>query len=52
MPRAQPGTMADAEQNVLDIIGAVRARGFEALSDLARTFDGVEQVHPRVPAKP
>jgi histidinol dehydrogenase len=50
VPRAQAGIMADAEQKVLDIIGAVRTRGFDALSELARTFDGVEQSHPRVPA--
>lgn len=51
VPRAKAGTMADAEQKVLDIIHAVRTRGFEALSDLARTFDGVEQSHPLVPAE-
>ncbi|WP_160666479.1 histidinol dehydrogenase [Pseudarthrobacter sp. ATCC 49987] len=51
VPRARAGTMADAEQKVLDIIHAVRTRGFEALSELARTFDGVEQAHPRVPAE-
>lgn len=42
--------MADAEQKVLDIIKAVREDGFAALSDLALRFDGVQQVHPRVPA--
>lgn len=42
--------MADAEQKVLDIIKAVRSDGFTALSDLALRFDGVQQVHPRVPA--
>ncbi len=42
--------MADAEQKVLDIIKAVREDGFTALSDLALRFDGVQQVHPRVPA--
>ncbi|MDN4644167.1 histidinol dehydrogenase [Arthrobacter sp. PsM3] len=51
VPRAQAGAMADAEQKVLDIIDAVRTRGFVALSELARTFDGVEQSHPRVPAE-
>ncbi|MDD1478042.1 histidinol dehydrogenase [Arthrobacter sp. H16F315] len=50
VPRAKAGAMADAEQTVLGIIAAVRAGGFEALSELARTFDGVEQAHPRVPA--
>jgi histidinol dehydrogenase len=51
VPRAQHGTVADAEQKVLDIISAVRTRGFEALRELALTFDGVEQDHPRVPAE-
>ncbi|MHA7221096.1 histidinol dehydrogenase [Arthrobacter sp. RHLT1-20] len=50
VPRARPGTTADAEEKVLAIISAVRTRGFEALSELALTFDGVEQTHPRVPA--
>lgn len=50
VPRAQRGTVADAEQKVLDIIAAVRTRGFEALRELALAFDGVEQAHPRVPA--
>lgn len=49
VPRAQHGTVADAEAKVLDIIRSVRADGFEALSALARAFDGVEQSHPRVP---
>ena len=43
--------MADAEQKVLDIISDVRSRGFAALAELARKFDGVEQSHPRVPAE-
>ena len=51
VPRAQSGTMADAEGKVLDIISAVRARGFGALRELALAFDGVEQTHPRVPAE-
>lgn len=50
VPRAQHQTMADAESKVLDIISAVRSRGFAALGELAQTFDGVEQSHPRVPA--
>jgi histidinol dehydrogenase len=50
VPRAQSGTMADAEEKVQGIISAVRSRGFQALSELALTFDGVEQTHPRVPA--
>ncbi|MDF9751746.1 histidinol dehydrogenase [Arthrobacter sp. ES3-54] len=51
VPRAQSGTMADAEGKVLDIISAVRTRGFGALRELALAFDGVEQTHPRVPAE-
>ncbi|MDQ0756781.1 histidinol dehydrogenase [Arthrobacter sp. B3I4] len=51
VPRAQHGTVADAEQKVLNIITAVRTRGFAALTELALTFDGVEQAHPRVPAE-
>ncbi len=50
VPRARHQTMADAEQKVTDIITAVRTRGFAALSELAKAFDGVEQEHPRVPA--
>ena len=50
VPRARQQTMADAEQKVTDIITSVRTRGFAALSDLAKAFDGVEQEHPRVPA--
>ena len=41
--------MADAEEKVLDIIAAVRQRGFEALAGFALRFDGVEQDHPLVP---
>ncbi|WP_458110857.1 histidinol dehydrogenase [Arthrobacter sp. R1-13] len=51
MPRAQGSTADDAEQKVLEIISDVRSRGFDALRDLARLFDGVEQRHPRVPAE-
>lgn len=51
VPRAQHQTVADAEQKVLDIIGDVRRRGYAALTDYARRFDGVEQDHPRVPAE-
>ncbi|MBO1268491.1 histidinol dehydrogenase [Arthrobacter cavernae] len=50
VPRAQHHTMADAESKVLDIITAVRSRGFAALGELAQKFDGVEQSHTRVPA--
>lgn len=51
VPRARHQTVADAEQKVTDIISAVRERGFAALADFARRFDGVEQTHPRVPAE-
>ncbi|WP_255768458.1 histidinol dehydrogenase [Pseudarthrobacter sulfonivorans] len=50
VPRATQHTVADAEEKVLHIIDAVRQQGFSALSDFARRFDGVDQVHPRVPA--
>ena len=49
VPRAQGRTVADAEARVLDIIGAVRQRGFAALAVLAQRFDGVAQQHPLVP---
>jgi len=49
VPRARHQTVADAEQKVTDIITAVRSRGFAALSEFAKAFDGVEQEHPRVP---
>ena len=49
VPRAQGRTVADAEARVLDIIGAVRQRGFAALAELAQRFDGVAQQHPLVP---
>ncbi|RKR13885.1 histidinol dehydrogenase [Arthrobacter oryzae] len=51
VPRAQSNTLADAEDKVLEIISAVRTRGFAALGELALSFDGVEQTHPRVPAE-
>ena len=51
VPRARQQTVADAEEKVTGIITAVRQRGFAALADLARAFDGVEQTHPRVPAE-
>jgi len=51
VPRARHQTVADAEQKVTDIISAVRERGFAALADFARRFDGVQQTHPRVPAE-
>lgn len=51
VPRARHQTVADAEEKVLDIIAAVRERGFAALSDLALRFDGVDQEHPLVPAE-
>ena len=49
VPRAQGRTVADAEARVLDIVGAVRQRGFAALAELAQRFDGVAQQHPLVP---
>ncbi len=49
VPRAQGQTAADAEEKVLDIIAAVRRRGFHALGQLALRFDGVAQDHPLVP---
>lgn len=49
VPRAQGRTVADAEAKVLDIIAAVRQRGFGALAELAQRFDGVAQEHPLVP---
>ncbi|HET8795905.1 MAG TPA: histidinol dehydrogenase [Arthrobacter sp.] len=49
VPRAEAG-FDSASASVAGIIDDVRARGFTALSELARTFDGVEQGHPRVPA--
>ncbi|MFI5084369.1 MAG: histidinol dehydrogenase [Actinomycetales bacterium] len=49
MPRAEPASVADAEDAVRAILRDVRSRGFAALSDLALRFDGVTQEHPRVP---
>ncbi|MGN8132047.1 histidinol dehydrogenase [Paenarthrobacter sp. 22069] len=49
VPRATGHTMADAEEKVLQIISAVRQRGFAALAELAEKFDGVAQEHPLVP---
>ncbi|WP_026535318.1 histidinol dehydrogenase [Arthrobacter sp. H14] len=49
VPRAEAGFEA-ASASVAAIIDDVRTRGFAALSELARKFDGVEQAHPRVPA--
>lgn len=48
VPRALSGT-SNVEASVEGIIADVRERGNEALTELARNFDGVEQVHPRVP---
>ncbi|MGA7203845.1 MAG: histidinol dehydrogenase [Specibacter sp.] len=50
VPRTAHGTVTTAEQAVTGIIADVRARGFAALGELAEKFDGVAQVHPRVPA--
>lgn len=49
VPRAKGRTVADAEEKVLQIIAAVRQRGFAALAELAELFDGVAQEHPLVP---
>ena len=43
--------MADAEDKVLDIIGAVRTRGFAALGSWRARFDGVEQDAPPCPGR-
>ncbi len=50
VPRAAPADAADAEHKVRQIIDDVRRRGFAALSEMAERFDGVTQLHPRVPA--
>ena len=50
VPRAKGQTVADAEAKVLEIISAVRQRGFAALAELAERFDGAAQDHPLVPA--
>ncbi|MCU1574099.1 MAG: histidinol dehydrogenase [Micrococcaceae bacterium] len=50
VPRARQATRANAEAAVQEILDDVRSRGFAALSELAERFDGVKQVHPRVPA--
>jgi histidinol dehydrogenase len=50
MPRPA-GSASSSEAAVQAIIDDVRTRGFDALRDLARRFDGVEQDHPRVPAE-
>lgn len=49
VPRAETG-FETASASVAGIIDDVRTRGFAALTELARKFDGVEQTHPRVPA--
>ena len=49
MPRAAANSQS-SETAVQAIIDDVRSRGLDALRDLARRFDGVEQEHPRVPA--
>ncbi|WP_159632229.1 histidinol dehydrogenase [Arthrobacter sp. 8AJ] len=51
VPRAKGQTVADAEEKVLQIISAVRERGFAALAELAERFDGVAQEHPLVPGE-
>ncbi|MDF9277238.1 histidinol dehydrogenase [Arthrobacter sp. EH-1B-1] len=51
MPRSTTSSFESVASRVEDIIVAVRSRGFDALSELAQRFDGVEQFHPRVPAE-
>ena len=51
VPRLAPSEGADVEHAVRGIIADIRARGFAALSDYAERFDGVRQLHPRVPAE-
>lgn len=51
VPRANSSTVATAETVVTQIISDVRTRGFAALTELAQKFDGVTQLHPRVPAE-
>lgn len=48
MPRAAT-TFDAATGAVEEIIDKVRTNGFAALAELARKFDGVNQLHPRVP---
>lgn len=49
VPRVRQETTADAEEAVQGIISTVRSEGLSGLRRLASTFDGVEQLHPRVP---
>lgn len=49
VPRTAQSVSNTAEATVADIIKDVRNRGFAALSELAKKFDGVEREHPRVP---
>ncbi|MEE2522749.1 histidinol dehydrogenase [Pseudarthrobacter sp. J75] len=49
VPRVRQETTAEAEESVQAIISTVRTQGLSGLRGLARTFDGVEQQHPRVP---
>ncbi|MHA7263861.1 histidinol dehydrogenase [Arthrobacter sp. TMN-37] len=48
LPRPEVGEHPP-EEAVARILADVRSRGLQALRDLARRFDGVEQDHPRVP---
>ncbi len=50
VPRTATATLTTAESAVTAIIADVRHRGHAALAGLAEKFDGVTQVHPRVPA--
>jgi histidinol dehydrogenase len=51
MPRSTTASFESVASRVEEIIADVRSRGFQALSDLAQRFDGVEQSNPRVPAE-
>lgn len=51
MPRSTAASFDSVAGRVEAIISDVRSRGFEALSELAQRFDGVEQAHPRVPSE-
>ncbi|WP_309072171.1 histidinol dehydrogenase [Arthrobacter sp.] len=51
MPRSTTASFDSVASRVEDIITSVRTHGFDALSELAQRFDGVDQLHPRVPAE-
>ena len=51
MPRSTTASFDSVASRVEDIITSVRTHGFDALSELAQRFDGVDQLHPLVPAE-